>query len=116
MKTLVHFMDCSYILWISRTFYETLDILFGNCRVFHEMFKCFRQTLDIFQKRLLRYTPIFRSTGHEGFFSKSFICFFELVKAPIGKPPPIPLPITNMSGEILYFSKAKKSPVLPKPG
>ena len=51
-----------------------------------------------------------------GFFSKSFICFFELVKAPIGKPPPIPLPITNMSGEILYFSKAKKSPVLPKPG
>ena len=41
--------------------------------------------------------------------------FLFIKTAPIGKPPPIPFAIGTISGLILDFSKAKKSPVLPTP-
>ena len=59
MKTLVHFMDYSTFYENTRTFYETLDILFDNIRAFHEMYECFRQTLDIFQKKVAALHPHF---------------------------------------------------------
>ena len=66
----------SYILWITRTFYETLDILFDNIRAFHEMYECFRQTLDIFQKKVAAlhpHFPLYRALTEEIPIKRQFL-------------------------------------------